>query len=70
VIEISGQSVPMIARSTGDPSDGIAGVVFMISEAELAATDSYGVDPYSRVEVRLKSGRSAWVYIGPPLREC
>ena len=48
---------------TGDPADDIAGKVFAISEAELAAADAYEVDDYKRVLVRLASGRDAWVYV-------
>ncbi|MNL77026.1 AIG2-like family protein [compost metagenome] len=48
---------------TGNPADGIAGKVFAITEAELAAADEYEVADYKRVLVRLKSGRDAWVYV-------
>jgi hypothetical protein len=59
--------VHSIARASGDPADRIAGVVFLLTEAELAATDRYEVDVYARVEVRLESGTRAWVYAGPGL---
>lgn len=67
VIALSGKAVHMIARETGDPADCVEGVLFALTEEELAATDRYEVDAYSRVEVRLASGRMAWVYVGPPL---
>ena len=67
VIAVSGKAVHMIARATGDPSDRIEGTVFTLGEDELAATDRYEVDDYRRIEVRLESGRTAWVYVGPPL---
>ncbi len=67
VIRLSGKAVHMIARHTGEP-DQIDGVVYMISEAELAATDRYEVDVYGRVAETLVSGRKAFLYIGPPLR--
>jgi gamma-glutamylcyclotransferase (GGCT)/AIG2-like uncharacterized protein YtfP len=47
----------------GSPHDEVAGVVFEISEAELAAADRYEVADYRRIAVRLKSGRDAWVYV-------
>jgi gamma-glutamylcyclotransferase (GGCT)/AIG2-like uncharacterized protein YtfP len=53
---------PIVAAS-GDPADEIPGTVFAISDAELAAADAYEVSDYRRVEVRLKSGRNAWVYV-------
>ena len=35
-------------------------------EDELAATDAYEDEAYSRAEVELESGRRAWAYVGPP----
>ena len=67
VVRISGKTVHMIARVTGDASDRIEGTLFEISKAELAATDSYEVDVYNRVEVVLESGRNAFIYVGPSL---
>lgn len=66
VIEVSGKTVHTVARATGDPADRVPGMLFELTEEELAATDAYEVDAYSRVEVMLQSGRSAWVYVGPP----
>ena len=66
VIAVSGKAVHTIAQATGDPADRISGVVFEITEAELAATDEYEVDVYGRVLVTLESGRTAWVYVGLP----
>jgi gamma-glutamylcyclotransferase (GGCT)/AIG2-like uncharacterized protein YtfP len=45
------------------PGDEVAGTVFAITEAELAAADTYEVSDYKRVSVRLKSGLEAWVYV-------
>ena len=67
VVRISGKAVHMIARATGDAADRIEGTLFEISTAELAATDSYEVDVYERVDALLESGRSAFIYVGPPL---
>ena len=63
VIAKSGQRFHPIVTETGNPADGIAGKVFAITEAELAAADEYEVADYKRVLVRLKSGRDAWVYV-------
>ena len=65
VIEVSGKAVHSIACATGNADDRIPGLVFELSESELAATDAYEVDVYARVEVTLESGRAAWVYVGP-----
>ena len=64
VIATSGAAVHTIAVATGDPADVIAGVVFSLTPAELAAADAYEVDAYARVEVRLGSGAWAFVYVG------
>ena len=66
VIKISGKAVHTIARATGNPHDRVPGILFELSEAELVATDAYEVDAYARVEAQLESGRTAWVYVGPP----
>jgi gamma-glutamylcyclotransferase (GGCT)/AIG2-like uncharacterized protein YtfP len=67
VVHVSGKAVHTIARATGNPADRISGIVFELTGAELAATDAYEVDSYSRLELRLASGRTAWVYVGPSL---
>lgn len=63
VVTLSGKAVHTVARATGDPADRIDGMVFELTEAELAATDKYEVDAYRRVEVRLESGRAAFAYV-------
>ncbi len=67
IVGLSGKAVHPIARHTGDPADRIEGMRFELSEAELAATDDYEVEPYRRIEVTLESGTTAWAYVGPPL---
>jgi hypothetical protein len=62
VIRKSGKRFHPIVTPTGDPSEEVAGRVFRITPAELAAADAYEVADYRRVSVRLKSGRDAWVY--------
>jgi gamma-glutamylcyclotransferase (GGCT)/AIG2-like uncharacterized protein YtfP len=53
---------PMVVVSD-DPDDEIAGKVFEITPAELAAADAYEVADYKRISVRLRSGLDAWVYV-------
>jgi hypothetical protein len=64
VVRISGKPVHTIAIETGDPDDRVPGLVFALTEAELAATDRYEVDAYGRAEVTLDSGTRAFVYVG------
>jgi hypothetical protein len=67
VVALSGKSQHMIAQRTNG-ADEVAGRVFEITAAELAAADRYEVAEYTRVQVILKSGVIAWVYVasGPP----
>lgn len=64
VIAISGKSVHMIARATGESTDQVPGTVLFLTESELQASDAYEEDAYKRVEARLESGRIAFVYAG------
>jgi gamma-glutamylcyclotransferase (GGCT)/AIG2-like uncharacterized protein YtfP len=57
-----------IVHATGHPSDEVAGTVFEVNPAELAAADAYEVDDYTRVLVDLASGLRAWVYAAAPVR--
>lgn len=63
VVRLSGKSRHPIARHSANPTDLIDGVVYLINEAELEATDAYEVDPYVRVEAILQSGRTAFAYV-------
>jgi len=66
VIEKSGKDIHPVAINTGDRNDNIAGVIFEITEQELAETDKYEVSDYERVKETFESGRKAWVYAGRP----
>jgi hypothetical protein len=63
VADVSGQSVHPIVRATGTSLDKVTGVVLHVTEDELDAADEYEVALYHRVQVRLQSGRIAWVYV-------
>jgi gamma-glutamylcyclotransferase (GGCT)/AIG2-like uncharacterized protein YtfP len=63
VIEASGIAVHTAAHRTGNPDDLIPGTLFLITAAELAAADSYEVEEMVRIEARLDSGATAWVYV-------
>jgi hypothetical protein len=49
VIAASGATHHPIVAFTGNPADSVEGMVFSISETELAAADDYEVDDYKRV---------------------
>jgi hypothetical protein len=48
---------------TGNPSDFVEGMVFAVTTKELEQSDSYEPDGYERVQVELRSGAKAWVYL-------
>jgi gamma-glutamylcyclotransferase (GGCT)/AIG2-like uncharacterized protein YtfP len=63
VVAASGAKLHPMVVETGDPSDEVRGTLFLIAETELAAADAYEVSEYKRIQVLLKSGSSAWVYV-------
>lgn len=63
VIRKSGLRFHPIVSQTGNPADSVAGKVFAVTAAELAAADEYEVADYKRVLMTLASGRDAWVYV-------
>lgn len=55
-----------IAIKSENENDFIEGMMFEITEKELAETDKYEVSQYHRVLETFKSGRCAWIYISKP----
>lgn len=62
VIDLSGASSHPMLVPTEDGSGEVPGTVFTLDASQPAAADAYEVDAYRRVEVPLRSGRTAWVY--------
>ncbi len=63
VIAKSGERFHPIVIPSENLEDQVAGKVFRITPAELAAADEYEVADYKRIEATLKSGTRAWVYV-------
>lgn len=63
VIRQSGEKFHPIVVPSENLSDEVTGMVFEITKNELDAADRYEVSDYKRIEVPLKSGKRAWVYI-------
>lgn len=63
VIAKSGEDVHSIIQFSGDPKDEVSGMVFKISLEELHQADKYEVADYKRIQIRLRSGLFAWVYV-------
>lgn len=63
VVASSGKTHHPIVKFTGVSRDRVAGTVFEITDAELAAADRYEVAAYQRMSAQLGSGFRAWVYV-------
>ena len=63
VVALSGSDRHPMLVPCEDAGAQVAGTVFAISPAELAAADDYEVDAYRRISVPLRSGARAWVYV-------
>ena len=61
-VETSGTATHAIVRYTGNDENRVAGMVFEISDRELASADAYEPAGYKRIFARLASGKQAWVY--------
>ena len=48
---------------TGNNSDVVEGIVFNVTAQELGQADTYEPEGYERVQVQLRSGTYAWVYV-------
>ena len=64
VVATSGSDRHPLVVASADPEDAVEGLVFEITDAELAAADAYEVDDYARQQVELRSGAVAWAYLG------
>jgi hypothetical protein len=53
-----------MVRFNGRSDCRVGGMVFVISDEELALADRYEPAGYERVATKLASGRPAWVYAG------
>lgn len=62
VLAKSGKKYHPMLKKTDNPNDQINGMVFEITDEELAQADAYEVDLYKRVSARFLSGETAWIY--------
>jgi gamma-glutamylcyclotransferase (GGCT)/AIG2-like uncharacterized protein YtfP len=63
VIRTSGERFHPVVSKSDDSADEVQGMVFSITQEELEAADRYEVADYKRIEVTLKSGVTAFVYV-------
>lgn len=64
VVAVSGATHHPILSHTGEPGDVVPGVLFEVTEAELASADEYEAEEYKRMLVEFQSGEKGWVYVG------
>jgi gamma-glutamylcyclotransferase (GGCT)/AIG2-like uncharacterized protein YtfP len=53
---------PIAVKSTSN-DDFIEGMIFQITNTELAETDNYEVSEYRRILETFESGKKAWIYV-------
>jgi gamma-glutamylcyclotransferase (GGCT)/AIG2-like uncharacterized protein YtfP len=64
VVAISGQTHHANVTFNGRSDSRVGGLVFEVTDAELAAADRYeAIAGYNRAEVVLASGKQAWVFV-------
>lgn len=64
LVATSGKTHHANVRFNGQDESRVAGMVFEITDAELASVDEYeAAFSYERVAAMLASGRQAWVYV-------
>ena len=62
VIEKSGTDMHPILVKSDDPDEIVVGMIFEVTEEELARADDYEVDDYQRTFALMRSGNEAWIY--------
>ena len=63
VIETSGTNIHPILKISNNSNEEVQGTVFEITDDELHQADVYEVSEYKRVSAKLKSGKTAWIYV-------
>ena len=61
-VATSGKSHHAIVTYNGRSASRVRGMVFEMTESELAQADAYEPAGYKRISTRLASGKQAWVY--------
>jgi hypothetical protein len=61
-VATSGKSEHAMVTFTGEEESHVTGMVFEVTDAELARSDTYEPAGYARLQGTLASGQQAWVY--------
>ena len=65
-VAASGAEYHRTLELTGSAADFVEGTVFSVTPQELKQSDNYEPEGYKRVQVNLRSGVEAWVYLNQP----
>ena len=52
-----------VAIPSENPSDAINGIAFIVTNEDLIKADQFESNAYKRVQITLKSGIVAWIYL-------
>ena len=52
-----------VAMPSENPLDAVQGIAFAISTDDLTKADQFESNAYKRIQITLKSGTIAWIYI-------
>ena len=52
-----------VATPSENPLDEVNGILFTISGEDLTKADQFESNAYKRIQITLKSGTTAWIYI-------
>ena len=66
-VAASGKADHAIVKFNGRNDSRVNGMVFEVSDVELARSDEYEPVGYTRIETTLASGKRAWVYAASPV---
>jgi gamma-glutamylcyclotransferase (GGCT)/AIG2-like uncharacterized protein YtfP len=63
VLRKSGQQFHPIIQYSGNNKDEVEGMLFEVTNEEIAKADAYEVDDYKRIEVKFKSEKIGFNYV-------
>ncbi|MFV8333324.1 gamma-glutamylcyclotransferase family protein [Flavobacterium sp. GSP14] len=52
-----------VAMPSENPSDAVHGIAFTVSSEDLIKADQFESNAYKRIQIKLQSGTTAWIYI-------
>ena len=62
-VELSGEETHYLAVYTGDEHETIRGMVYELTTDEMKQADAYECPDYKRINVKLRSGFTVWLFL-------